>query len=35
MGHFNVIDIQDTRDVEGLISKAEEIQRSIKFVMET
>ena len=35
MGHFNIIDIQDTRDVEGLISKAEEIQHSIKFVMGT
>src|SRR5574340_1373859 len=34
MGHVNVIDIHDTHDIEGLISKAEEIQRSAKFTME-
>lgn len=32
MGHFNVVDEDDTRDIEMLISKAEKIKDSIKFV---
>ena len=31
MGHFNVVDIHDTKDVGSLIKKAEEIRKSIKF----
>lgn len=33
MGHFNVIDIHDTHDIERLISKAEEIRDSMTFIM--
>ncbi|MGI0055923.1 MAG: 5-(carboxyamino)imidazole ribonucleotide synthase [Nitrosarchaeum sp.] len=31
MGHFNVVDIRDTKDVESLIRKADEIKGLIKF----
>lgn len=31
MGHFNVVDIHDTKDVEALIRKAHEIKKTIKF----
>lgn len=31
MGHFNVVDIDDTKDVDELIRKAEEIKSLIKF----
>jgi 5-(carboxyamino)imidazole ribonucleotide synthase len=31
MGHFNVVDIHDTRDVEILVRKAQEIKKTIKF----
>lgn len=33
MGHFNVVDINDTRNTNSLISKAEEIRKSISFIM--
>lgn len=32
MGHFNVVDEDNTHDIEMLISKAEKIKNSIKFV---
>lgn len=31
MGHFNVVDIRDTKDVESLIRKANEVKGLIKF----
>ncbi|MGI0089119.1 MAG: 5-(carboxyamino)imidazole ribonucleotide synthase [Nitrosopumilaceae archaeon] len=31
MGHFNVVDVNDTKNIEALIRKAEEIKNSIKF----
>lgn len=31
MGHFNVVDINDTKDIDSLIRKAEEIKSLIKF----
>jgi len=31
MGHFNLVDIHDTKDINGLIKKAEEIKSLIKF----
>lgn len=31
MGHFNVVDIQDTKDMDVLIKKTEEIRKMIKF----
>ena len=31
MGHFNVVDIRDTKDVESLIRKADEVKGLIKF----
>lgn len=31
MGHFNVVDVNDTKDIEGLIKKAEEVRKLIKF----
>ena len=34
MGHFNVVDLHDTHNVEQLISTATEIRDSIKFIME-
>ena len=35
MGHFNVVDISDTKDIEGLISKALKIKDSITFTMQS
>ncbi|HXU95010.1 MAG TPA: 5-(carboxyamino)imidazole ribonucleotide synthase, partial [Candidatus Nitrosotalea sp.] len=32
MGHFNVIDEDDTRDIGILVSKVEKIKDSIKFI---
>ena len=32
LGHFNVVDEQDTKDIEFLIKKAQEIKNSIKFL---
>ena len=34
MGHFTVVDINDALDINNLITKADEIRRSISFVME-
>ncbi len=31
MGHFNVIDTKDTKDVDALVKKAQEIKKIIKF----
>jgi len=31
MGHFNVVDIRDTKDIESLIRKASEVKGLIKF----
>ncbi len=31
MGHFNVVDIHDTKDIDSLIKKADEIRKKIKF----
>jgi 5-(carboxyamino)imidazole ribonucleotide synthase len=31
MGHFNVVDINDTKDINMLIRKVEEIKSLIKF----
>jgi 5-(carboxyamino)imidazole ribonucleotide synthase len=31
MGHFNVVDMEDTKDLDSLIRRAEEIRKSIKF----
>ena len=31
MGHFNVIDVKDTKDMNALIRKAQEIKKMIKF----
>src|SRR2546428_13226842 len=35
MGHFTVVDINDTLDINNLITRADEIRRSISFVMES
>ena len=32
MGHFNVVDVNDTKDIQSLITKAEKIRNSIKFL---
>lgn len=32
LGHFNVVDIHDTKDINGLIKKAEEVKNQISFV---
>jgi 5-(carboxyamino)imidazole ribonucleotide synthase len=34
MGHFNVVDINDSRDINALISKADEARKSMSFLME-
>ncbi|TLX93282.1 MAG: hypothetical protein E6K91_08845 [Thaumarchaeota archaeon] len=34
MGHFNVVDINDTRKIDSLISRSDEIRKSISFTME-
>ncbi len=34
MGHFNVVDINDTGNIDMLISKAEELRKTISFIME-
>jgi 5-(carboxyamino)imidazole ribonucleotide synthase len=34
MGHFNVVDIHDSGNIEELISKAKEISHSLTFIME-
>jgi 5-(carboxyamino)imidazole ribonucleotide synthase len=31
MGHFNVIDTKDAKDVDALVKKAQEIKKMIKF----
>ena len=35
MGHFNVVDINDARNLNSLISRAGEIRKSISFAMDT
>ncbi len=31
IGHFNVVDVHDTKDIDSLIKRAEEIRKKIKF----
>jgi 5-(carboxyamino)imidazole ribonucleotide synthase len=31
LGHFNVVDLEDTKDIDALIKKAEQVKSLIKF----